>query len=79
MVQLGWTPERPVCGVGGYRCERSREQGRRPEMAQRGTFRRKGDIVQNCHTQGQLYSIPPDLCREIASAVNARAVARPET
>ena len=61
---LPWAPERPLCGVGGYSCEQSREQGRHPEVAQRGTFRRKGEIVQNCHTQGQLYSIPPDLCRD---------------
>ena len=76
---LDWVPERPVCGVGGFRCEQSREQGRHPEVAQRGTFRRKGQVVQNCHTQGQLYSIPPALCREIASVVNARAVTRRET
>ena len=74
---LDWVPERPVCGLRGYRCEQSRERGRHPEVAQRGTFRRKGEIVQNCHTQGQLYSIPPALRREIASAVNARLVTLP--
>ena len=45
---------------------------RHPQLAQRGTVRRSGKIVQNCHSQAQLYSIPPALCREIAAAVNAR-------
>ena len=74
---LGWVPEQPVCGIDGYRCERSRRFGRHPEVAQRGTVRRSGKIVQNCHSQAQLYSIPPALCREIAAAVNARIVTSP--
>ena len=75
---LDWVPEQPVCGVGGYRCEQSKSLGRHPEVAQRGSFRRSGKVIQNyCHTQDQLYSIPPALCREIASAVNARLVTLP--
>ena len=74
---LGWVPEQPVCGIGGYRCERSRSFGRHPEVAQRGTVRRSGKIVQNCHSQAQLCSIPPALCREIAATVNARIVTSP--
>ena len=74
---LDWVPEQPVCGVGGYRCEQSKSLGRHPEVAQRGSFRRSGKVIQNCHTQDQLYSIPPALCREIASAVNARIVTLP--
>ena len=74
---LDWMPEQPVCGIGGYRCERSRRFGRHPEVAQRGTVRRSGKIVQNCHSQAQLYSIPPALCREIAATVNARIVTSP--
>ena len=64
---LDWVPERPVCGVGGFRCE-SKSRGSHPGVAQRGSFRRVGEVIQNCHTQDQLYSIPPALCREIASA-----------
>ena len=74
---LDWMPEQPVCGIGGYRCERSRRFGRHPEVAQRGTVRRSGKIVQNCRSQAQLYSIPPALCREIAATVNARIVTSP--
>ena len=68
---LDWKPQRPACGVAGFRCEQSRSSGRHPEVAQRGTFRRSGEIVQNCHSQAQLYSIPPELCKEIAESVSA--------
>ena len=74
---MEWTPERPVCGIGGYRCEPSRSLGCHPTVAQRGSIRRYGKVAQRCHTQAQLYSIPPALCREIASAVNARVVTQP--
>ena len=53
------------------------QDSRHPEVAQRGTVRRSGKIVQNRHSQAQLYSIPPALCRKIAAAVNARIVTSP--
>ena len=41
------------------RCTLSRANGERhPSAAQRGTFRRRGEVVQNCQSQGQLYSAP---------------------
>ena len=65
-----WVP-RPVCRVGD-RCEAF--QGTKHALkAQRGN---SGGDVQRLG-QRQLYSIPPELCREIAAAVNARVVARP--
>ena len=55
----------------------SRVRSKRTGWATRGTVRRSGKIVQNCHSQAQLYSIPPALCREIAATVNARIVTSP--
>ena len=73
---LPWEPERGPCA--SSRCALSRANGgRHPSAAQRGTFRCRGEVVQNCQSQGQLYSIPEALCREIASVVNARVVTHP--
>ena len=70
------TPAQPCCARS--RCALSRANGgRHPSAAQRGTFRRRGEVVQNCQRQGQLYSIPEALCREIASVVNACVVTHP--
>ena len=43
-TNLPWTPQRPVCGRDGHRCEQSRELKRHPTVAQRGSFRRKGEL-----------------------------------
>ena len=74
---LPWEPQHGPC-CARSRCALSQANGgRHPSAAQRGTFRRRGEVVQNCHSQGQLYSIPEALCREIASVVNAHVVTRP--
>jgi len=64
---LPWAPEHKPCSALD-RCSQARENGgRHPTLAQRGSApTRKG----NRNTQRQLFSIPPALCREIASAVN---------
>ena len=50
-------PEHGPC-CARSRCALSRANGgRHPSAAQRGTFRRRGEVVQNCQSQGQLYSI----------------------
>ena len=51
-----WEPEHGPC-CARSRCALSKANGgRRPAAAQRGTFRRRGEVVQNCQSQGQLYS-----------------------
>ena len=60
-----WTPERPVCRK-GFRCSLSVNSGRHPMTAQRGTS--KG--YDSSQSRDQLYSIPPAICKEIASVVN---------
>ena len=67
---LLWEREHGPC-YARSRCALSEANGGwHPAAAQRRTFRRR---VQNCHSLGQLYSIPGALCSEIALAVNARS------
>ena len=59
---LPWEPEHGPC-CASSRCALSRaNEGRHPSAAQRGTFRRRGEVVQNCQSQGQLYSASPRRC-----------------
>ena len=69
-----WCIQNPQLAIRARAARYPRPGGRHPAAAQRGTFRRRGEVVQNCQSQGQLYSIPEALCSKIAPAVNARVV-----